>query len=159
MANASKVETPQKGLNYRQYPGAKASWTELQQKTPDTTGVTGNIKEFTLSIKSPYSVRFEGYLEIPVSGGYTFYMMSRDGAYLQVDDVILVNSNATQPQVCNSVGNVVKQHTSTSILEAGLHKISVGYKQDLGSEVFAFYWQGPANKLEQIPIDRFFRRM
>ena len=159
MANASKVETPQKGLNYRQYPGAKASWTELQQKTPDTTGVTGNIKEFALSIKSPYSVWFEGYLEIPVSGGYTFYMMSRDGAYLQVDDIILVNSNATQPQVCNSVGNVVQQHTSASILEAGLHKISVGYKQDLGSEVFAFYWQGPATQLEQIPMDRFFRMM
>ena len=120
---------------------------------------TGNIKEFALSIKSPYSIWFEGYLEIPVSGGYTFYIMSRDGAYLQVDDVILVNSNATQPQVCNSVGNTVQQHATVAILEAGLHKISFGYKQDLGSEAFAFYWQGPATQLEQIPMDRFFRRM
>ena len=84
-------------------------------------------------------------------------MMSRDGAYLQVNANVLIKSESTQPQVCNTVGNVVQQHITSSILEAGLHRISFGYKQDLGSEAFAFYWQGPANKLDEIPMRRFFK--
>ncbi|MEP6747575.1 MAG: PKD domain-containing protein, partial [Bacteroidota bacterium] len=154
---ASTMDIKQNGLSYRQYSGAKATWAELQQTTPDKTGVTETIKELALSCKAPYTLWFHGYLEVPVSGGYTFYMMSRDGAYLQVNAAVLLDRNVTQPQVCNTVGNVVQQYTNVSIPEAGLHKISFGYKQDLGSETFALYWQGPSTKLEQIPMSRFFK--
>lgn len=156
---ASKIENKQNGLRCRQYSGANASWAELQQKSPNEIRLTDTIKEVALSHKAPYALWFDGYLEVPVSGGYTFHMMARDGAYLQVNSVVLLNSNVTQPQVCNTVGNLVKQHTNVSILEAGLHTVSFGYKQYLGSEAFALYWQGPANKLEQIPMNRFFRSM
>lgn len=154
---ASPTDTKQNGLSYRQYLGARASWVELQQKTPDKTGVTETIKEFVLSCKAPYTLWFHGFLEVPVSGGYTFYMVSRDGAYLQINSAVLFESNETKAQACNTAGNLVQQHTNVSVLEAGLHKISFGYKQDLGSEAFALYWQGPAIKLEQIPMNRFFK--
>jgi hypothetical protein len=154
---ATKTGTRQQGLSCRRYTGARTSWAGLQQRGPDEIRSSGTIKELALSCKAPYTLWFDGYLKVPVSGGYTFYMMSRDGAYLQVGAAVLVNSNTVQPQVCNTVGNAVLQHSSTALLEAGLHPVSFGYKQDLGSEVFALYWQGPANRLEQIPMDRFFR--
>ena len=154
---ASKIDAKQNRLHYRKFSGTKASWAELQQQTANEMNVSHNVKETALSSKAPYTLWYDGYLEVPVSGGYTIYMMSRDGAYLQIDTAVLLDSNTTKPQVCNSIGNTVQQHTCTAVLEAGLHQISFGYKQDLGSEVFAFYWQGPANKLEQIPKERFFR--
>jgi hypothetical protein len=154
---ASKTNLNQNGLNFRQYSGVKADWTELLQSTPNETGVAGTYRKNGLS-QTPYTIFFDGYLEVPVTGGYTFYIMARDGAFLQVDSTVLVNSNVVQPQVCNSLGNAVLQHTGVSILEGGLHKISFGYKQDLGSEAFAVYWQGPDNKLEEIPMSRFFQK-
>lgn len=155
--SASKLNLKQDGLNYRHYSGVQSSWSELLQVTPNETGVANTFRENSLSSQMPYTLFFDGYLDVPVTGGYTFYIMARDGAFLQVDSTVLVNSNVVQPQYCNSIGNLVQQHTGVSILEGGLHKISFGYKQDLGSEAFALYWQGPNNKLEEIPMSRFFR--
>ena len=130
LQQASKLDVKQNGLNYRQYAGVQQNWNELDIKTPNKVGITDTIKEPALSFNEPYTLWLYGYLDAPVSGGYTFYMMARDGAYLEVNSTVLINSNLTQPQVCNTVGNVVQKHTGVSILEAGTHKISFGYKQE-----------------------------
>ena len=154
---ASKLDVKQDGLSYRQYTGVQRSWAELENESPDKSGVTGTIKDLASSFNAPYTLWLHGYLDVPVSGGYTFHMTARDGTYLKLNSTVLINSNLKQAQVCNTVGNVVQKHTGVSILEAGLHKIAFGYKQDLGSEVFKLYWQGPDNKLEPIPLTRFFK--
>ena len=153
---ASKNNLKQNGLNYRQYSGVKTNWTDILQSTPNETGMATTFRKNNLS-QTPCTIFFDGYLDVPVSGGYTFYIMARDGAFLQLDSTVLVNSNEVKPQVCNTLGNTVQQHTGIAILEGGQHKISFGYKHDLGNEAFTLYWQGPNNKLEEIPISRFFR--
>jgi hypothetical protein len=90
--------------------------------------------------------RHEGYLKVPADGGYTFMMMSPDGAYLQIDDAVLFDDGTIEPLVCNTPGNRMQHHVASLALRAGMHRIVVS-----GSAAATLYWQAQGIRLEPVP--------
>lgn len=74
------------GLNYASYEGSWQQLPNLNGLTNYTSGVTSN---FNLSMRprdTEVALRFDGYIEIPQAGLYTFRIASDDGSRLFIDD-------------------------------------------------------------------------
>ena len=94
------------GLLWQIYPG---TWTEL----PDLTHLTNIFKGDSPTLRSDphgftrYATAWDGFIDIPADGGYTFHLMSRDGARLVIDDIPIAKTGPPFAQVCGSPGNAL----------------------------------------------------
>ncbi len=98
-----------------------------------------------------YGMVFDGMINVPADGGYTFTLLSNDAGRIEIDSVPLGTSPAPWPQVCGSVGNAVRPVTGSIGLRQGLHRIHVASTHSLGEDGFAVLWQGPGLEQARIP--------
>ncbi|EMR01427.1 fibronectin type III domain-containing protein [Cesiribacter andamanensis] len=147
-SNQATGGTYYSGLFYTYYEGNLSSVYNISLLEPLKWGVTDGFDTKTHRLRSNYyAYSFEGYLNIPSSGSYTFYTTSDDGSTLTINGVEVVNNN----------GRHSRQEKSGSIsLAAGWHEIKVLYFEYTGSdEVLEVRWQGPGISKQQIPASAF----
>jgi len=87
-------------------------------------------------------LQFEGYIDIPSAGTYTFYLNSGDGSIMWIDDSLLVNNDGQH--------GPTEVSASTSLTK-GMHKIEVGYFNNTGEKFFEVNWSGPGISKQEIP--------
>ena len=72
------------GLRWQVYPGTWTELPDLASQTPvfkgDSPSLYADSQGFTR-----YVVAWDGFIDIPADGGYTFHLMARDGARLVID--------------------------------------------------------------------------
>jgi predicted alpha-1,2-mannosidase len=106
---------------------------------------TGIVPNFTIEPREKeqfFSFDYEGYIDIPQDGAYTFFLACNDGGRLFIDEKQLINNDGLHPVV-----EVPKQVN----LKAGLHPISVKYFQEGGVKGLTVSWQGPGVPKQEIP--------
>lgn len=91
---------------------------------------------------SNYFLRFTGYLNVPTSGSYTFYLNSDDGSKLWLDGNLVVNNDGQHGAM---------EVSGTTNLTAGMHALVVGYFQATGGQELTVSWAGPALAKQSIP--------
>jgi hypothetical protein len=122
------------GVKYKYYEG---SWTQLpdfSKLTPKSEGVVHNFSITKRDRDSGYALRFNGQINIPLEGQYSFFVRSDDGSQLLIDD---------QPVVSNASVNGITETNGSVYLTAGLHGIEVQYFQQQGEQSLNIDWQGP----------------
>ncbi|MFH1834097.1 MAG: PA14 domain-containing protein [bacterium] len=110
-------------------------------RQPDATGTVSNI-DFIMGSRPGWSsgpandfgVEFEGHIEIPESGTWTFYTRSDDGSGLWIDDVQVVFNDGLHSMVTRS-GDID--------LTAEAHDIRVRVFEHTGDYGIIAYWRGP----------------
>jgi DNA-binding beta-propeller fold protein YncE len=96
-------------------------------------------------LPSPFSVEWEGYLDVDQSGSYTFATLSSNGSWLYVDDQLVVDNG----------GQHSTQHRQGVVtLEAGQHWIRLRYVHTEVWRVMEVYWTPPDGPQEILPTDR-----
>jgi hypothetical protein len=137
------------GLNYAYY--ESGSLDSLAQQNPAATGVIPRIDSSPRKRDDNYAFVFDGFLNIPADGGYTFTLLARDEAKLEIDSTPVAASPKPFAQVCGSPGNAVQATTGSIGLRAGRHAIRVAMTHTTGPSDFAVKWQGPGLPLSDIP--------
>ncbi len=133
-------------LKYAYYEGAFTSLPNFSTLTPIKTG---SISTFSLSFKQSsvnYAATFDGVINIPTTGSYTFYLASDDGSKLYIDDVnngVVVDNDGLHD---NSV-----EKSGTKTLSAGIHKIRVTYFEASSPDNLLVSYQGPGINKQEIP--------
>jgi len=105
----------------------------------------GIIKSFNLNaVKDarPFGYRFEGYINVPVDGLYTFYLEANDGAILYIDGKELIN---------NDGGHQSQNLGGKTGLKKGFHPIRVDYFQMGRAKKLLVQWEHKNFKVEEIP--------
>ena len=143
------------GLNYSYYEAPAISLAALAQINPAATGVTPRIDNTPHKPDDNYALVFDGFLNIAADGGYTFMLLARDEARLEIDGVPVVTSPKPFAQVCGSAGNSVQAATGSIGLRAGRHAIRIAMTHTTGPSDFAVKWQGPGLALSDIPSSAF----
>jgi len=87
-------------------------------------------------------LQFEGYIDIPSAGTYTFYLNSDDGSKMWIDNSLLVDNDGS---------HAVVEVSASTTLTKGMHKIEVGYFNNTGKKVFNVNWSGPGISKQEIP--------
>jgi len=101
---------------------------------------------------------YEGFLNIPANGGYTFTLLTSTSASLMIDGV-RATSAKLRPQVCGSPGNAVQALRVTAVLERGRHAIRIERGPEVenatppegASERATVFWEGPGLRRQLIP--------
>jgi len=89
-----------------------------------------------------FAFDYEGYINIPEDGLYTFYLATNDGGRLYIDDFELINNDGLHP---------LAEVNRSIALKSGLHPISVKYFQEGGSNGLVVSWKGPGFEKHEVP--------
>jgi hypothetical protein len=138
------------GLNWQIYPGA---WTELPDLTKEhaifagqSTNLYADPQGFTR-----YAAAWDGLIDIPADGGYTFHLLDRDGARLTIDGVEVARTGPPFAQVCGAPGNAMRYDRGSLGLRAGKHTIHLEGLHSASQGEPRLLWEGPALPLTDVP--------
>ncbi len=143
------------GLNYRYYEGGYSVLPNFNTLTPLKTG---NSSIFDLGIQragvnDSFAIVWEGYINVPMAGSYTFETVSDDGSKLYFNSlynpaaIALVNNDSTHPP---------QTATGTVFVPApGRYPITLTYFEAYGDQGLQVYWTGPGLPRQQIPASAF----
>ncbi|MDJ1479522.1 PA14 domain-containing protein [Cytophagaceae bacterium YF14B1] len=108
----------------------------FNNQAPTSSGVMTNptsplFIDSLLARANYIGLRFDGYINIPVAGNYTFYSNSDDQSVVMINGMMAVNNDY--------YGSAERSGTMT-FNTAGLYPISVTYTQGTGSRLLALSW-------------------
>jgi len=132
----------EQGLLYNYYTGTFQSVEDFSKMDANKSGV---VKKFTLEPKGReqyFAFSFEGYIEIPNDGLYTFYLVSNDGSKLFLNDRLVINNDGLHPAL---------EEFKIVALMAGKQAISIKYFQEGGSNILKLMWEGPGFGKQEVP--------
>ena len=105
-----------------------------------------NIRFHLRPLQPPYSVEWEGKVDIPRAGSYRFGTQSIDRSWLYIDNQLVVDN-----------GQATNQYLEGGIeLTEGLHDIRVRYTDETDHTFIKVFWVPPGRDREPIPSDRLF---
>jgi hypothetical protein len=147
---ASALTPTAAGLTWNIYPGV---WTEL----PDLSSQQSVFNGESLNIHADaqgftrYAAVWDGLIDMPADGGYTFHLLARDGARLVIDGVEVAKTGPPFAQVCGSPGNAIRYDRGSLGLRAGKHIFHLEGLHSVSQDVPQLLWEGPAIPLTQVP--------
>lgn len=142
------------GLVWHVYPG---TWTELPDLSKETSVSTGESPNLRADPKgfTRYAAAWDGFIDIPADGGYTFHLMARDGAKLEIDGIEIAKTGPPFAQVCGSPGNAMRYDHAAIGLRAGRHALHVEGLHSVSEGVPRVLWEGPSLPLTDVPAEAY----
>jgi hypothetical protein len=144
------------GLDWAVYAG---TWTELPDLTREFAVLSGTSHGIYADPHgfTRYAAAWDGFIDIPADGGYTFHLMSRDGARLVIDGVELAKTGPPFAQVCGSPGNATRYDRGSLGLRAGKHIFHLEGLHSASQGVPRVLWEGPGLPLTNVPAAAYSR--
>ncbi len=142
------------GLAWKIYSGTWTALPDFSALQPVQSGVSTNLAADPASatpVAMPFATTWDGLINIPADGGYTFHLIDRDGARLVIDGVEVARTGAPFQQVCGSPGNALRYDRGALGLRAGLHTIHIESLNTASADAPRLLWDGPATPLSDVP--------
>jgi hypothetical protein len=138
------------GLTFQIYPG---SWTQLPNLVDEHWVFAGEAPNLQANAQgfTRYAVSWDGLLDIPADGGYTFDLMARDGARLVIDGLEVAKTGPPFAQVCGAPGNAMRFDRGSLGLRAGKHRLHLEGLHSLSDGAPQLLWEGPGLPLAEVP--------
>ncbi len=136
------------GLDYQYYEGIWLSIPDFSKLTPAKTGTAGSVDLSVRSRDDLFGMRYQGYVNIPTDGLYTFYTASDDGSKLLIGTTEVVNNDGL---------HATQEQSGTIGLKAGKHALTLLYIQGGGGQVLTASYAGPGLSKQVIPAASFYR--
>lgn len=128
------------GLNYRLYQGTWDLLPDFSTLTPVKQGINPNISLAVSPYTQNYGMVWEGWINAPSSGTYTFFLTSDDGSALYIGQ----HYSPTATPLINHDGlHSATEVEATVSLSAGWHKIAIAYFQKGGGASLGLKWKLP----------------
>jgi hypothetical protein len=129
------------GLNVQYYEGTWDSLPDFYQIIPLKTGVTKKA-DLSFSDKNElFGLAFQGFLKVPQTGVYNFYLSSDDGGRMFLENETLIDYDGIH-------GPGIRK--ATVALEQGLHPFRLIYFQRYGGLGLHISWEGPGMEKQEI---------
>jgi hypothetical protein len=154
-SNQVTAMTVSSGLNYKYYTGAFTVLPNFNNLVPVKTGVTPTADISVRTQDDNFAFMWEGYINIPVTGSYTFETYSDDGSRLYIDNAY---SPTATPLVDNDGLHGGQYREGTITLTAGPHRIIATFFEAGGGEVMQIFWKNTAHGVtsrQEIPASYF----
>ena len=135
------------GIKFKYYEG---TWNSVPDFTSLAIIDSGTTSEISLGLgetNDNFAYHFDGYINIPTEGEYTFFTTSDDGSLLYINDVQIVNNDGTHG---------AEEKSGSICLQTGYHKFDVGYFEKSGGNALSASYEGPGiNKQEITELSHF----
>ncbi len=145
---ASASAPSARGLNYEYIEGRFEKLTDFAAMAALKTGTAAAPDAAVAGAKDKFALRFRGYIRVPRTGVYVFYLGSDDGSGLSV---------AGKEIIVNDGTHGMAEERAEMALEAGWHPIEVDYFQVDGDMGLTLSWRGPGFPKSRVPASSFGR--
>ncbi len=135
------------GVHYKYYEDLFSSVYDIEKSK---TKKEGQLNYFTLDeaeIEDHYAFIYEGYLNIPEDGIYTFHCKSDDGSVLLIQDKEIVNNDGSHGAISTS---------GTIALRKGYHPYKLLYFEDYEGNSIEVFWESKNINKEKIPSSKLY---
>ncbi len=154
VVEAGKLRDPENpvnttnGLDYQYYEGEWNYLPDFSQMIPVKSGNTDNLNFSPVLQLDNFAMQYNGFIDIPTDGNYTFYLNSDDGSKLYIGDLNLINNDGLHPatEASGRIG-----------LKAGKHAITISFFEKGGAQVLTLQYDGPGISKQPVPASKFFR--
>ncbi len=150
MLEAVNVSGLKPGIQFKYREGRGVMNARDQEAAPILkTGVLEYFHVNNIKDDRPFGYQLAGYLKVPETGVYTFYLEANDGAILYLNGKEIID---------NDGGHRAQRLDSKIGLKKGWHKINVDYfQQGLAKSLFVI-WEGPGVENQEIPKKELFHK-
>jgi len=138
------------GIRVEGYNGDYPWIPQVKGLKPTKTGVLDK-PQFKKALKKPhYIFVFKGYIEVPKTGEYTFYLQANSQSFFKIHEINLLDGDYNYKEG--------EELQATIRLEKGLHPFRLYYKKqkDINPDM-NLQWAGPGFNKKQISAKEFFR--
>jgi len=139
------------GLEYRIYPGTWPEMPALAASTPTISGTAANLSNANARGFTRFAVAYDGYLQAPAEGGYSFELLARDGARLTIDGQLIAETGPPFSEVCGSPVNAMRFARGAIGLRAGKHTVRLEALESMSPGSPRLLWEGPGIGLADVP--------
>lgn len=152
-ASTSGAAPAGSGLTYRYYEGDWNVLPDFNALSPVKSGTTENIDLNARNRDDHFGIVWEGFINVPAAGDYTFELLSDDGSKLYFNSLYspsadaLVNNDGLHPE--QSAYGTVYAPT------AGSYPIAFTFYEKDGFESMQAFWSGPGFERQRIPASAF----
>jgi hypothetical protein len=136
------------GLNYLYYQGGWDFMPDFKNLNPLDSGYVTTISLSKRKQEVNYAFQFDGYIKISTKGKYNFYLNSDDGSKLYINNVKIIDNDATHSPV---------EISNSILLREGYYKIAVNFFQKEGGQVCELRYDGPGISKRIVPGNVLFR--
>jgi hypothetical protein len=138
---ALRTAPSKKGLAYECFEGRFEKLPDFSTLSPSRTGDVARPDPAVSKLTEKFALRFKGFIRIPRTGVYVFYLRSDDGSKLSVAGKVIIANDGVHG---------LTGEKSEMALEAGWHAFELEYFQGTGEFGLELLWQGP--NMEKGPI-------
>ena len=135
------------GIRYDYFVGNFTDASALDVSKPKESGVMGGFNLEQPDGVSEYGYIFSGYLFVPTTGSYTFYLESNDGSRLFINGKELINNDGLHG---------AKEESGKTNLNKGYYPILVKYFQAGNAQKLKVSWQLAGSKKMEITDENLF---
>ncbi len=131
------------GLAFNYFEGSWDALPEFASLKPARTGAVANwgFDEFKHRDEN-WAATFRGYITVPVSGLYTFFLTSDDGSRLLIDGTTVVDNDGPHG---------AREREGYTLLEAGAHQVQLLYFQGTGGKALSVEVTPPGMHRQSVP--------
>jgi len=148
---ASPQVTVVPGIEWKAYEGAYPWVPDFETLTPVAHGTADGIDLRKRTRDNDIGLFFSGYLNVPQSGRYIFYLSADAGALLRIHDATVIDADFGYIPGTEARGSI--------LLEAGLHPFRLYYAHGHhGKPSLTFSWSEPGVIKNPIPTNSFVRQ-
>jgi arylsulfatase A-like enzyme len=122
------------GVGWKSYAGALPWVPDFTSLTPLASGVSATINPSVGPGGENFGLRFDGYLQIPTDGNYTFHLPSSGGSHLRIHDATVIDDDFARSGA---------EVSGTIRLRAGLHPFRLHFRHATDVAALTLDWTGP----------------
>jgi hexosaminidase len=145
--NAVVIDQVSPGVNYSYFEGSFASVQDLAHATAVRSEIQNSFELPSGHAADNFGVVYSGFIKIPATGVYTFYMTSDDGSELLIGGTSFLLNDGFHGET-----TVVKQVA----LQEGFHAVTIHYFEGTGGEMFELDCSGAGMPRGPIPPQMLF---
>ncbi len=122
------------GLTLKIFEGGNEKLPDLSKLTASKTLTVSELDLSQAGREEEYALLFQGYIQVPETGVYSFYCASDDGSRLTVANQIMTEDDGLHG---------MRQKSKSIVLKKGKHPIRLEFFQNKGGKGLEVWWEGP----------------
>jgi hypothetical protein len=135
-----------RGLSYESFAGRFEKVPDFATLPASKTGTAARPDATAAGGQDEFALHFHGYIRIPLTGVYVFYLGSDDGSKLSIAGQEIIDNDGTHG---------LAEEKAEIVLEAGWHPLEIGYFQVDGDKALTLSWRGPGMPKSSVPAYAF----
>jgi|GEM_PF-2957689 len=132
---------PRPGIHYAYYEGNWSTVPDFEALQPLDAGIVQGFDISSFQRDDYFGFSFEGLIQAPFDGLYTFYTISNSGSLLYIGDELVVDNDGAHSE---------RERNGFIPLSAGWHEIALLYFEDFWTQSLQVSWVPPDGSREII---------